>query len=192
MIIGTHNSMTYLRPARWYGWLMIPFARCQSKTLVKQYAAGARCFDIRIRFEKSGRPYFAHGLLALKGNVHDSLRELERLADDGCQSQVYVRLVLEDPRCQRHNEIYFREFCETLFIDDYLFLEYPLLRFFQGNRKGDWAQIFEFPYKPKLYQPVSSMASDARWYEKFIPWLYARRCNRRNKPQPDITIYDFI
>ena len=28
-IIGTHNSMTYLPPEHWYGWFMIPFARCQ-------------------------------------------------------------------------------------------------------------------------------------------------------------------
>ena len=42
-ILGTHNSMSYLPPLRWWGWLLIPFARCQNKTIDGQLAAGARC-----------------------------------------------------------------------------------------------------------------------------------------------------
>ena len=184
-IVGTHNSMTFLRPARWYGWLMIPFARCQRKDIVQQFSSGARCFDLRVRFRKDGTPVFAHGLMELKGDVYSEMRFLDKSARN-LRIPIYVRLILEDPKAQRHNEIYFRMLCENVQMG------YPSLTFFGGNRKGDWKQICDFPCKPRLVQCVGSMADDARWYEKIIPWFYARRCNKRYKPQDEITIYDFL
>lgn len=185
-IVGTHNSMTFLRPAHWYGWLMIPFARCQRKSIEQQFLSGARCFDLRVRFRKeSANPVFAHGLMTLKGDLYATLLRLSTLSTIH-HDKIRVRLILEDPNAQRHNEIYFRTLCEN--VQE----AYPLLTYFGGNRKGDWKQICDFPCKPRLVQCVGSMADDARWYEKIIPWFYARRCNKRNKPQDDITIYDFL
>lgn len=40
-IIGSHNSMSYLRPANWWGWLLLPFARCQSKAVEGQFVRHA-------------------------------------------------------------------------------------------------------------------------------------------------------
>lgn len=188
-IIGTHNSMTYLRPQKWYGWFMIPFARCQRKTIEQQWNDGARCFDLRIRFTKQGEPYFAHGLYECTHKIKfiDVLMQLDKLIlRDG--QHAFVRLILEDPDKQNHNVFYFKEFCNVC--RHY----YKEIRFFGGNRKGDWAQIVEFDYKPNLTQYVGSMMEDARWYEKLMPFAYAWRRNKKNKqnPQGDIAIYDFI
>ena len=60
-IFGTHNSMSYLPPLHWWGWLMIPFARCQNKTIDEQLAAGARCFDLRVAFDRHDMAHFRHG-----------------------------------------------------------------------------------------------------------------------------------
>lgn len=188
-IIGTHNSMTYLRPQKWYGWLMIPFARCQRKTIEEQWDNGARCFDLRIRFTKQGKPYFAHGLYECthEARPFDVLKLLRKLILHYNQPG-FVRLILEDPDKQNHNVFYFKHFCDVS--RQY----YKEIRFFGGNRKGDWAQIVEFDYKPNLTQYVGSMMEDARWYEKFMPFAYAWRHNKKNKqnPQGDIAIYDFI
>ncbi len=188
-IIGTHNSMTYLRPQKWYGWFMIPFARCQRKTIEEQWHDGARCFDLRIRFTKKGEPYFAHGLYECSHKVgpSDVLVKLYRLIIRDNQP-AFVRLILEDPDKQNHNVVYFKKFCEVLEI------KYKAIHFFGGNRKGDWAQIVEFDYKPELQQYVGSMMEDARWWEKIMPFAYAWRRNKKNKqnPQGDIAIYDFI
>lgn len=186
--IGTHNSFTYLPPARWYGYFMLPFARCQSKTAAQQYDAGARCFDVRVRFDKrTGAPQFAHGLLLLRGNV---LAELKRLSLHAKGEMLYLRVVLEDTKAHPYNETEFKTFCR--FLQSNFHGSYTL---FQGNRKGDWKQVVDFDFKPALAQCVGSMAEDARWHEKIVPWLYARRMNRRNManpPQADIAIYDFI
>lgn len=188
VVIGTHNSMTFSRPAKWYGYLMIPFARCQRKDTMQQFYAGARCFDLRVRFLSDGTPCFAHGLMRLKGNVQRELMVINNLAVIE-RAKVYVRLVLEDPKLRVWQEKLFRDLCRLCET------KYTALTFFQGTRKGDWAQVYEFKAKPVLAQCVGSMAADARWYERFIPWLYARRrnaANLANPPAADITIYDFI
>lgn len=187
-IIGTHNSMTFSRPAKWYGYLMIPFARCQRLTIRGQFYAGVRCFDLRIRFRRDGAPCFAHGMMTLRGNVQGTLMIINALAYYA-KCPVYVRLVLEDPQCRTWQAQLFRTFCKVYEED------FPLLTFFQGNRKGDWAQVYEFKAKPILAQCVGSMATDARWYEKLIPWFYARRRNKENlanPPSADIALYDFL
>ena len=196
-IIGTHNSMTYLPPEHWYGWFMIPFARCQRKTIEQQWHDGARCFDLRIRFTKQGEPYFAHGLYECthKANPAHVLEELYKLMIRD-NEQAIVRLILEDPDKQNYNAYYFEQLWrvwETHQARQSVTVN-NVLRFFGGNRKGDWAQIVEFDYKPNLTQYVGSMMEDARWYEKIMPFAYAWRRNKKNKqnPQGDIAIYDFI
>lgn len=194
-IIGTHNSMTYLRPQKWYGWFIIPFARCQRKTIEEQWHDGARCFDLRIRFTKQGEPYFAHGLYECTHKVKfiDVLTQLDKLIlRDG--QRAFVRLILEDPDKQNHNVVYFKAFCQAWETHQAFHTVNKWIHFFGGNRKGDWAQIVEFDYKPNLTQYVGSMMEDARWYEKIMPFAYAWRRNKKNKqnPQGDIAIYDFI
>lgn len=194
-IIGTHNSMTFLPPEHWYGWFMIPFARCQRKTIEEQWYDGARCFDLRIRFTKQGEPYFAHGLYECTHKVKfiDVLTQLDKLIlRDG--QRAFVRLILEDPDKQNHNVVYFKAFCQAWETHQAFHTVNKWIYFFGGNRKGDWAQIVEFDYKPNLTQYVGSMMEDARWYEKIMPFAYAWRRNKKNKqnPQGDIAIYDFI
>ena len=58
--LGTHNSMTYMKPRTQAMLVMWPFAKCQSMTYTEQYDFGVRFFDLRIRFI-DGVPYFAHG-----------------------------------------------------------------------------------------------------------------------------------
>lgn len=59
--LGTHNSMTYMKPCGDAKMLaMWPFAKCQGMTYTQQYDFGVRFFDLRIRFI-DGTPYFAHG-----------------------------------------------------------------------------------------------------------------------------------
>ena len=188
-IIGTHNSMTFLRPAKWYGWFMIPFARCQNKDIEHQWEAGARVFDLRVKFDRYGHSYFAHGLYdcSPRFTLNYPLFLIEQLRL--CHKEdVYVRLILEDTKNENYQAEYFRKACKRIE------KEFEHIHFFGGNRKGDWAQIVDFDYKPNLIQYVGSMMEDARWYEKIMPFAYAWRCNKKNKKnsQYDIAIYDFI
>lgn len=184
MIIGTHNSMTYLPPKKWWGYLLTPFWRCQRKTWLEQWNAGVRCFDLRITFEKDGTPVFAHGIVKLDEHAGLTLFEIVSHARKAGQ-KVYIRIVCEDLTASAEIAEKFKSLCELL---DKFDCVVP----FEGRRKGDWKQLYGFVYKPKLNQFVGSMAPDARWYEKLMPWFYAKRMNKKNQPQEDVTLYDFI
>lgn len=190
MIRGSHNSMTFLHPKNWIYRLVTPFWRCQNKDLRQQFDAGCRCFDFRVRLNpKTRQPEFAHGIVALKSEyVYDVLYDFAEYVTAN-REIVYFRLVLEDTKSQEYNVEWFKSICEYV---EWLNIKYIIG--FQGNRKGDWAQLYDFGYKPDLRQYVGSMAENARWYEKIMPKAYARRMNKINfkKEGGDIAIYDFV
>lgn len=194
-IIGTHNSMTYLRPQKWYGWFMIPFARCQRKTIVQQWEAGARVFDLRVKFDRYGHSYFAHGLYDC--SAHFSLADAVILIGQlhlYSKEEVYVRLILEDTKAENYQAEYFRIICELM---EEEYKQHKHIHFFGGNRKGDWKKLYVFKgdVPDSLNnQWVSSMMDDARWYEKIMPFLYALRMNKKNRlrMKERLNLFDFV
>lgn len=130
MIIGTHNSMTYLPPKKWWGYLLIPFWRCQSKTFEEQWNAGVRCFDLRITFENDGTPVFAHGIVKLNEHAGMTLYDITSHARKSGQ-KVYIRVVCEDLKASDEIAEKFESLCELLNKIDCVV---P----FEGRRKGDW------------------------------------------------------
>ncbi len=137
MILGSHNTMSYLKPQ----WWMRPFAfmaRCQSEDLETQWNRGVRMFDLRIVFE-NGIPYFAHGLATYKGikkgtstypkkvveyvltwlNIHASLSK----------EKVIVRVINE----RNKDEVLFEDFCNKI-DETYKYLQFCGFR--NKNSKG--------------------------------------------------------
>lgn len=187
MLIGSHNSLTYLPVRQWYlkpfGWM----ARCQSKTLNEQFCDyRVRLFDIRVHFD-NGKPIIAHGPIEFKGDVLEYLERLNNLADKVffLNQPVYVRLILEsnkEMKDQSKQELLFYNFCE------YCLANYKNLRFFGGRRKYDWEIIYIFPDEPQLIDLYSSTTSifglsKDHWTAKIDdlwPWLYAKLYNKKN------------
>ena len=60
---GSHNTMTYLKPHKWWMKLINFTSKCQNKNLEEQYAAGVRYFDIRVCMEHDDTlpSYYGHG-----------------------------------------------------------------------------------------------------------------------------------
>lgn len=202
-INGSHNSMSYLPPRRWWHMLMLPFARCQSKTIDEQLAAGARCFDMRISFDHDGIASFLHGWCRFGGD-ETITGVLERLQRHG--EPIYVRLILEEPltlwntvkkalglkatqKPDAANEYYFPRRC-ALYQKTY-----RGITFLGGRRKYDWSQLYDFGTDGiPMHQHVSSMDLAAPWWQRLLPWLYARKYSEyyRGMAQPGINLYDFI
>lgn len=197
MIIGTHNTFSYLKPKRW--WLR-PFnfiAKCQNthftelKELYPQKEVGL-CFDIRVYWDEGSCSWnLAHGSMSFKlDSCFGILSIFSVLNTLGYDRDIYVRLILE------------REGMEDLFICLCSEVEetFTNITFYGGVRKKDWKQLYKFKnnhLELKTIQYVGSMAKDARWYEKIIPYLYAKRMNEENKsnvdPESDnIYLFDFI
>ena len=201
-IIGSHNSMSYLRPANWWGWLLLPFARCQSKVVEGQIAAGARCFDLRISFDRHGLARFRHGWCRFGGGI--SVTDVLALIDS--YGGMYVRLILEEPHtlwntikkalglkaAQQPDPAAEGHFTRRCALYQKI---YKHTTFIGGYRKFDWARLYDFGTgNLPLHQWVSSMDSAAPWWQRAFPRIYARRHNPANMQnmKPGINLFDFV
>lgn len=192
IIRGTHNSMSYL-PVK-NPLMQLPnllFARCQKKNIFQQYQSGCKVFDIRIWWNKKTNYWeYRHGVIKYKPTVklHELITILNAFAKES--NDIYVRLLLE--YYEDENDISrFIAKCEELEKD------YPNINFICGRCKKGWKQLYKF--KNDIddsfnNQFVSSMTKDARWYEKFMPFAYAKRMNKVNitKMKPILNLFDFM
>lgn len=187
MKLGTHNSMSYLTPKKWW---MRPFhfiAKCQSKPIDQQYKLGAKMFDLRVAYTKDGEAEFRHGAMAFKGNVEEVLQYLNSLTRSS-----YIRLILEVSKGTKY-----REQQEKLFINDCRKWEetYTHLKFFCGRRKYDWVQLYKFKIDDiEIIQKISSMTGTV--LDDWFPLLYATFYNKKNlekyKDSNEWLLIDFI
>lgn len=172
--LGSHNSMTYLPPKKWYLYPFRFMARCQSKTIEEQYELGIRMFDIRIAFDKKGRPEFRHGLIAYKGEVEPIFKFLNERKD------THVRLLLEEYRDDKTSiqEVLFALACNVWKV------QYPHIKFFGGRRKRDWSKIVDFDYEPEYDNKYSSCntpdGKTGTVLDDLWPWLYAKLHNKKS------------
>lgn len=180
MKLGTHNSMTYLKPKKWY---MYPFkfmAKCQSMTIEEQYKYGVRYFDLRIYFD-NGTPKFKHGLITYEGDVSEVLSYLNK-----CKERVYVRLWLECSKRDSYQETMFKYTCS---IFENIFSK---IRFYGGRSKAVDG-LYEFknstPEVVEIYASKQLPYIDDLW-----PWLYAKLHNKEAKERfySDTLILDFV
>lgn len=164
-VIGTHNSMSYLAPAKWWMKPLRIFAQCQNKTLEEQIQAGAECVDLRVYKSKHDGWCFAHGLVKYKGAKLIPI--LNKLAQQ--HPGIIIRLILERARNSEDKQD-FSILCR------YVNYVYPEINFIGGFHKRTWESLYEFELNDiEIHQHVGSMAEDARWYEKIIPCAYSRR-----------------
>lgn len=191
-LLGSHNSLSYLRPKKWYMYPFIFTAKCQKVNYKEQYKNyNIRVFDLRVWFDKDGNLEVRHGAMVYNidlNGVYEFLHYLNSKTDS------YVRIILEEDNLSKREknsawkEILFDKFCtsiETLFTNVY---------FFGGRRKYDWLRIHDFKHDDipllDLYSSTTrffgkaifkkgvnmilNMADD--WY----PWLYAKFHNKKN------------
>ncbi len=168
---GSHNSLTYGRPCRWWGWLLLPLWRCQRRGLSAQIARGCVSFDIRV-IRRRGMPSFwghgrmwgsAHGIVDVEVNPVSAIGEICARED-----RPYIRVILErgdDEQAERD----FVDLCGRLES------RYPQVRFYGGIRKRGWVQLYRFAgddggLERTLVQHVGSMQSR---YGKLLPGLWA-------------------
>ena len=197
MNIGSHNSLSYIRPKKWW---MRPFhfmARCQDIDFVDQYILGARVFDLRISFDRKyfGKVQVRHG--AMEFDVPISLLNLFYYYLNSA-GDCYLRVILEfnkEPKDIEYQEQKFRTYCEQLEN------KYKHIKFFGGNRKYDWNVVYEFTNKdiPTLVDRYSSTTSLFKSDNKFLriiddlyPKLYAKLRNKKNFKEFDEGPNDYL
>lgn len=198
--LASHDTMTYLKPKQWY---LYPFrftAKCQSKSIEKQYEQyGIRYFDLRVSYDKNNQIEFCHGSMRFKGNVEEVLEYLNNKGEE-----VWIRFILEGNETTFkfkylfHQEVIplVKSHLKTLFKKDCKRFEekYTNLKFHNGRSKWDWKVVYKFKNsEPSLDQKVSSMT----WkiFDDWCPWFYAKLMNKKNLAKgtdKDYLMLDFL
>ena len=63
MVIGSHNSWSFLKPKYFLLRFLSFTCKCQSKPIYEQYEYyNVRAFDLRLRFDKYGQMIICHNL----------------------------------------------------------------------------------------------------------------------------------
>lgn len=182
--LASHNSFTYFRPKKWYMRLFNFMARCQRKNVKEQYEDyNVRLFDLRVAFDKEGKPFIRHGLMDYGYDKSEALRWLDSKKD------VYVRVILEraERECGESQEQWFRYYCA------WLESNFHNIKFTEGRRKYDWRQIYPFKYmSPSMDEDFSSVKGSK--LNDLWPWLYAKRHNRKaiKKCKNNWLMIDFV
>lgn len=184
VIRGSHNTMSFLKPRHWWmRQINYWFAQCQESNSALSLGDAV---DIRIYWSDEDGWQFAHGLVSYEFNseFYGFFTTISKFYKAGVR---YFRITLE----RNGNEDGFVNLC-SLLENDYKRLG---VTFLGGYRKSDWMKLYDFgtDHIP-VHQWVGSMADDARWYEKFMPWAYAARMNGSNydKAKNGINLYDFV
>lgn len=188
MILGSHNSWSYLPVKRWWMKPIAFMARCQSVDIRKQYELGVRCFDLRIRSDKDGALQVAHGCVVYDIGLFALMRVLSWLNKRG---DVMVR-VLHEVR----NEGQYTSNARFLFADTcgYFVKQYPHIRFWCGRNLYDWQMDYDFGKYWTCEEKYGSV-SGRKWLYAWFPWLYARLHNREIREQgtaKEVLLIDFV
>ena len=206
MILGSHNTMTYLKPAKWWMWFGRFIAKCQKLDYKKQYEVGVRFFDLRISLttDYNGfyQPIFSHGLCDYKNsNICEVLDFLNSKPD------VIVRFLFEKGD-DKEKEIF-----KNLVLD--WMKEYPNLKIIYVKDKRTWKDIVEpnyvspyplvdlyasnngnYPQYSKLPGILKNKTNSGLLIDDLWPWIYAKFNNKKNldkyKDQDVILMIDFV
>lgn len=185
--LGSHNSWSFNKVKKLWMNVIIWAAKCQDKTIQEQYNAGARCFDLRVRFAKDGSIIVAHG------PVQYSITE-EQLFDDltflDQKKDCCVRVLHEIRNKCKQTQIElerFKKFCSNL-------TKFSNIYFFCGRNLFDWNIDYEFPTKELTTEDWYGSVK-SKWYGKIWPWLWIKlnpcpysiyTCNK------DVLLLDFV
>ena len=206
MTLGSHNTMTYLKPRKWWQWFGRFIAKCQKLPIEEQYEKGARWFDIRISIPmKNGEhtePIFSHGLVDYKGKTPAEVFKFL-----GEHKDTYCRIVLEKGG-EKEEDLF--KFYVMSWMNIYG------MNVTQVARKGVWQNIIEpnaeCPYGPckdlyascngdyPQYQNLPGILRSKTWSGYIIdglwPWIYAKLNNKKNlkkyKNEKITLLIDFI
>lgn len=174
MKIATHNSVTGEASATWLDVLLVPFARCQSKTIREQYEAGCRYFDVRYKYsDRKGYYVCAHGLWESKRSLRDVIQEIDELG--GC----YVMVTCESgaPLMTGSIRHMVQECTNTTFT-------------YFNRKKPKW----RIDYCNKILSHVNgyTMLGWQSWHTLIpIPWLWAK-LRKKEYNEEMFTFVDFL
>lgn len=189
MVLGAHNSWSYLPVKPWYLKPLFFTAECQSKTIREQYESyGVRCFDLRVKFI-DGKFTIAHGIIQYKCSKEDVMSDLDYINAKG---DSYVRVLHEVRNEDEYKEssiALFRQFCMELERD------YKEIRFWCGKNLYNWEVDYDFDGEDPSCEEKYASVCPPKLIDDWFPWIFAHLHNEEIKAEgtdKDILLIDFV
>lgn len=189
MVIGSHNSWTFLKPKTWWMKLIAFTAKCQDHDIQTQYVYdNVRCFDLRVRFDNK-KLVIAHGIVKYKITEDELYKTLEWLNG---YDDVFVRVIHE----VRNKKQYTQERVD-MFVDFCAYIEkrFPNLEFWCGmNLLPNWSEDYHFENSPSCEEVYASVCPPKIW-DDWYPRYFATKHNHETIEKgtdKDILLIDFV
>lgn len=189
MILGSHNSWSFLPVKKWWMKPIAFTARCQRVDIQAQYDLGVRCFDLRVRFDGNGLVSVAHGMIEYTytaADIHMDLRWLNKMGDCCIRVIHEVRSAKQYKSRDIHR---FRSFCSAIEHD------YRYIHFWCGRNLFCWGYDYHFSGAEPTCEERYASVSPPRLIDDWWPWLYARLHNRkilREGTDKEILLIDYV
>ena len=190
--IASHNSATGERSKTIFHTLMIPFARCQSKTIKEQLESGIRLFDIRIILDTfTDSIKCAHGLWKTDKSAFDILEEIEDYAEQN-RDRFYVSIVYEGTE----NEMPKNEFIEMtdLFVDSFKHIKFTYTAYKHSlDNYSRYAYVKQYNQHPYCVTDFDNLGGDNPHRFFPIPWLWHKLWKNKTDIPDNAYVYrDFV
>lgn len=185
MKLGSHNTMTYLRPKVFWQRLLPFIGRCQSVDYKVQHSLGAVGYDLRLFWDSDGQLEYRHGFLRFPA---DNLDEVLSYAES---NNIIVRVLLEVRSYNKGlignmDELRsrFKAYCSE--IEE----KYPSILFFGGQESGSGEKLYTFKSDTgdlaieELHSSVTSLFKSnnkfLRMIDDLFPIIYSLIKNEKN------------
>lgn len=185
MKLGSHNTMTYLRPKVFWQRLLPFIGRCQSVDYKVQHSLGAVGYDLRLFWDDDGKLEYRHGFLRFPA---DNIDEVLSYAES---NNIIVRVLLEVRSYNKGligniDELRsrFKAYCSE--IEE----KYPSIIFFGGQESGSGEKLYTFKSDTgdlaieELHSSVTSLFKShnkfLRMIDDLFPIIYSLIKNEKN------------
>jgi hypothetical protein len=181
--IGTHNSATG-EEGSFLSKLLTPFARCQSKTLVEQYKADCRFFDVRVK-DYRGELYCHHGLWRSKKTVRELLNDLSKTIEP--DETVYIELTWEGSKIEDYQ---YKMVSELIW--DIVYGEWPHIYITRFVIKKGWQTLHT--YNNVTYKGDGTGFLGIHGWRCLIPipWFWAKVHGKVEVNEKEFILTDFL
>ncbi len=185
MKLGSHNTMTYLRPKVFWQRLLPFVGRCQSVDYKVQHSLGAVGYDLRLFWGDDGKLEYRHGFLRFSADNIDEVLSYAEL------NNIIVRVLLEVRYYNKGligniDELRsrFKVYCSE--IEE----KYPSILFFGGQESGSGEKLYTFKNDTgnlaieELHSSVTSLFKShnkfLRMIDDLFPIIYSLIKNEKN------------
>lgn len=129
IMIGSHNTMSYLPIVNWWQRWQKRWCCCQSKNIEEQYALGVRFFDIRVRYINNAW-HFVHNKIdfdKVDYNVFQFLSDQKELS--------YIRFILDERKEPKDKANYIERYYFFIY---YIVSNYNNICIHEARTFWDW------------------------------------------------------